>query len=220
MAIVLGLALWKSRRPALLAPRPSAQRSVRTCHGLLCAAGACDFFYFLGVLIHQPFLPGDMFDSALLCQIQGAVIDVFLLASACCLSALAHEIWFIHNKLLNTLQRGLPSPEEEWNARKKRSIGYAIFVVLVPTIAVTINGTTAGYGAVGPARNEAWCWLKHPPHSRLLKHPLHARVCASPEVVLPFWGGACLTGPAGAARGTKGQRVLIERTRNQVTAGT
>jgi len=97
-----------------------------------------------------------------LCEIQGAVIDVFLLASACCLCSLAHEIWYIHTDLLDTVQGGLPSPEEEWNARRRRSIAYVVFVVLVPTVAVTLNSLTAGYGTRGPASNEAWCWLKRP----------------------------------------------------------
>ena len=162
MAVVLGIALWKTRRPLQLTPQLSAQRSVRTCHALLCAAGGCDFFYFLGVIMHQPFLPDSLLDNAVLCEIQGAMIDVFLLASACCLCALAHEIWYIHTNLLDTVQGGLPSPEEEWNARRKRSIAYAVVVVLVPTVAVTLNSLTVGYGTSGPPSNEAWCWLKHP----------------------------------------------------------
>ena len=119
-------------------------------------------FYFIGVLIHQPFLPDSILNSPTICSIQGVVIDVFLLASACCLSSLAHEIWFIHTKMLAKVQMGLPSPEEEWKARRKRSIAYALLVIFVPTIAVTVNQVTAGYGAAGSASTEAWCWLKHP----------------------------------------------------------
>lgn len=161
LALALGTALWKTSKPARLIPKLSAARSVRTCHGLLVVAGLCDFFYAIGVFIHQPFLPESVYKNPIMCTIQGVMIDFFLLAPALCICCLAHEIHFIHTSLLVNIQGGLPTPEEEWHNRKRRSFAYGFVILLVPLTAVLLNQFTAEYGSQQPG-HKAWCWLKRP----------------------------------------------------------
>ncbi len=178
MAVALALSLWKTRRRRGGGGGGAFHdgQVMRLCHKLLVVTSGADFVYCVAVLLHQPFLGAAAYGSPTLCTLQGALIDVTLLVSACAFCALAIEVHVIHRSLLHRPTSPLPtssrtrppgmsrSPEANWRRRRRRTAIYAACIVLVPGMVVLWNAATGHYGASDRAAvtETAWCWLEDP----------------------------------------------------------